>query len=53
VLLTLLLFVVVKAEQYLWLIAVVGLVAAAVMIWLIRLVNRTEQRPGGSGPPST
>jgi hypothetical protein len=48
VLLATALLVVVKADQYLWLVVVVGVLAVAAMIWLMRLLARADVRTGAA-----
>jgi hypothetical protein len=46
------LMIVVKADQYLWLIVIVGVVAVAAMIWLMRLIDRAGGRKGPASQPA-
>jgi hypothetical protein len=50
--LALTLIVVVKADQYLWLIVIVGVLAIAAMIWLMRTLAKTSERTRGHATPS-
>jgi hypothetical protein len=52
VLLALALMLVVKADQYFWLIVIVGVVATAAMIWLMRLFAKADDRKGEASRPT-